>query len=422
VSARTVLVRSAGKPGDNLCAPVVRSLLSRPAQLNTPQPVTTDSPAPCAPALPHADGSPCGLLLADGTAWPGQSFGAPRAVRGEVVFHTGMVGYTETLTDPSYRGQILVLTYPLQGNYGVPAADSADGFESNRVQVQGLIVAHHAEHYSHHAAVCSLGDWLRGAGVPALLGVDTRALTRHLRAHGTLEGVLAAGGPAAAHTGTEADTVDMERVAEYVEPESISTYSGPGPCILLIDIGAKESLIRSLRKRSACIVRAPGSAPWEGLLDGVDGVVLSNGPGDPRHLGQLTERVRALFGHRGSGLPIFGVCLGHQILARAAGAETYKLPFGHRSHNQPVLELPSRRAYVTSQNHGHAVRTDSLPPDWTPWFVNLNDDTSEGIRHRHHPFFSVQFHPEGAAGPRDTSFLFDEFLGLVSARAARRRA
>jgi carbamoyl-phosphate synthase small subunit len=180
---------------------------------------------------------------------------------------------------------------------------------------------------------------------------------------------------------------------------------------LVIDTGAKESIIRALLRRGAQVVRAPASSPWESLLPGCDGVLLTNGPGDPKDLQPLTDRLRTVL-H--SGLPTFGICLGHQLLARCAGADTYKLPFGHRSHNQPVLDLLSRRAYVTSQNHGYAVRESSLPVDWAPWFVNLNDGTNEGIRHRYRPQLSVQFHPEAAAGPRDTAPLFDEFLRMVT--------
>lgn len=348
---------------------------------------------------------PMRLELASGETFCGSSFGAPRAVRGEVIFHTGLVGYVEALTDPSYRGQILVLTYPLQGNYGVP-----DGpFESARVQVQGLVVARYTPEPSHHAAVRSLGDWLTSQGVPALCGVDTRALTQRLRSHGTMPGTLR---PAAADDATAAPaSVDMAQVVRLVEPQQLSEHPGSGPRILVIDTGAKESILRALLRRGAHVLRAPASSPWEPLLDRVDGVVLTNGPGDPSALGALVERLRAVLARN---LPTFGICLGHQLLALCAGAKTYKLPYGHRSHNQPVLDLLSGRAYVTSQNHGYAVQDGSLPLDWVPWFRNLNDGTCEGIRHRYRPFASVQFHPEAAGGPRDTAPLFDEFLRMVN--------
>lgn len=345
------------------------------------------------------------LVLAGGETFTGRSFGAERAVRGEVVFHTGLVGYVEALTDPSYRGQILVLTYPLQGNYGVP-----DGpFESDRIQVQGLAAAHYTPVPSHHAAVRSLGDWLRAEGVPAICGVDTRALVHRLRNHGTMPGALLFEDRDAHDT---AAAVDMTTVVQQVEPATFTEHLGSGPRILVIDTGGKESIVRALRSRDAHVLRAPASAPWEQKLDQVDGVVLTNGPGDPQALRPLVERLRAVLA---ANLPTFGVCLGHQLLALCAGATTYKLPYGHRSHNQPVQDLSTGRAYVTSQNHGYAVHSESLPADWALWFSNLNDGTCEGIRHRTKPFSSVQFHPEAAGGPRDTAPLFDEFLHTVNA-------
>lgn len=368
------------------------------------------SPAPVAPTR---------LVLADGSTFFGRSFGAPCEVRGEVVFHTGLVGYVEALTDPSYRGQILALTYPLQGNYGVPSADdceqtAAPVFESDRIQVAGLIVAQYTAIPSHHAAKKSLGTWLHEHGVPALCGIDTRALTKRLRQHGTLTGALLSDGTDDTMGLSCAPRTDMAGVALAVQPREVRMYEGAGPRILVLDTGCKESIIASLLQRGAAVVRAPASAPWEALLADCDGVLLGNGPGDPKDLPQLVDRIRKLFAFRAGSLPLFGICLGHQLLARAAGAETYKLPFGHRSHNQPVLDLMSRRAYVTSQNHGYAVDDATLPPDFTPWFVSLNDGTSEGMRHRYRPILSVQFHPEAAAGPRDTAFLFDEFLRMVT--------
>ncbi len=347
------------------------------------------------------------LVLEDGSTFPGRSFGASRQVRGEVVFHTGMVGYVEALTDPSYRGQILVLTYPLQGNYGVPQGPH----ESARVQVQGLVVAHYTPTPSHHAAVRSLGDWLRAANVPAISGVDTRALTQRLRGQGTAPGALLFSATADADGLATADAEDPATLAQRVEPSTLTLHSGSGPRILVIDTGAKESIVRSLLTRGAEVLRAPASYAWEPLLDEVDGVLLTNGPGDPAALQPLVTRLRSVLSR---GLPTFGICLGHQLLALCAGASTYKLPFGHRSHNQPVLDLMSRRAYVTSQNHGYAVQKESLPQDWVPWFINLNDGTNEGIRHRYRPFMSVQFHPEATAGPRDTAPLFDDFMRMVT--------
>lgn len=354
------------------------------------------------------------LVLADGTRVSGRGFGAVKEVRGEVVFNTGMTGYVETLTDPSYRGQILVMTYPLQGNYGVPEGP----FESGRIQVSGLVVSRYTPGYSHHAAAESLSEWLREHGVPAVEGVDTRTLTRYLREHGTIPGCLLFDESDHDAGARRVEGVEMKRVAELVAGNEIRRYPGAGPELLVIDTGAKENIIRSLQKRGATVIRAPFHMAWEKHLEEIDGVVFTNGPGDPKDLGAFIERVR---GALSRGLPTFGVCLGHQILSLAAGAETYKMKYGHRSVNQPVLDLVTRRAYVTSQNHGYALDSATLPADWEPWFVNLNDGTNEGIRHRFRPFWAVQFHPEASPGPQDTAFLFDDFLRAVrSLRAGRR--
>jgi carbamoyl-phosphate synthase small subunit len=343
------------------------------------------------------------LLLSDGSLFEGRPFGADRQVFGEVVFNTGMTGYVEALTDPSYRGQILVLTFPLQGNYGVPAGP----FESGRIQVQGLVVSRHCTIPGHHASVRTLEDWLKDEGVPAIEGVDTRALTRRLRQSGTMEGALLSGSGANA---AEAEKVDMREVIRLVAPREMVRYLGGELQILVIDTGCKESIIRSLRERGASVIRAPFFADWDALLDEVDGVVLTNGPGDPTDLGALVERLRGVLAR---GLPTFGICLGHQLLALAAGARTYKLKYGHRSFNQPVINRVTGKAFLTSQNHGYAVDERSLPQDWEPWFLNLNDGTNEGMRAALRPFRSVQFHPEAAGGPRDTAFLFDDFLRIV---------
>ena len=348
------------------------------------------------------------LHLADGTTFAGSSFGADREVKGEVVFNTGMTGYVESLTDPSYRGQILLYTYPLQGNYGVPKG----GFESKQIQVQGLIVSHYSSGPSHHASVRSLSKWLKDEGIPAIEGVDTRALTRRLREHGTMEGYLLNGDANVEAAKRRAGSIEMKNVAESVAPSEVVRFPGGKYNLLVIDTGAKMNIIRSLQSRGAAVTLAPFSAKWEGLLDGTDGVMLTNGPGDPEHLGDLVSRVRSSILARG--LPTFGICLGHQLLSLAAGAKTYKLKYGHRSQNQPVMDLMTRRCYVTTQNHGYAVRPETLDSDWQPWFVNLNDGTNEGIRHRYRPFASAQFHPEASSGPKDTEGLFDDFLRMVA--------
>jgi carbamoyl-phosphate synthase small subunit len=362
------------------------------------------------------------LMLEDGTEFVGVSFGARSPVAGEVVFTTAMSGYVEALTDPSFRGQILVLTYPLAGNYGVPAPrapGSLDGpYESDRIQVQGLVVQHAIHHPSHHASTRTLGEWLTSEGVPAVSGIDTRTLTRRLREHGTMRGWLLPADGALEDERAAARGVDMKQeLFRLVAPASVTRIgNGDGPRVLLVDAGVKDNLIRSVVRRGATVTRAPWHADLGALADEADGVLLGNGPGDPKDLPELVEQVRGLL--RRPNLPIFGVCLGNQLLALAAGGDTYKLPYGHRGVNQPVQEVGTRRCFITSQNHGYAVRESSLPRDWEPWFVNLNDGTNEGIRARFKPVFSVQFHPDATPGPQDTGFLFDEFLRLC--RSARR--
>jgi carbamoyl-phosphate synthase small subunit len=359
------------------------------------------------------------LVLEDGTELSGRSFGAARAVGGEVVFNTAMTGYVETLTDPSYRGQILVCTYPLIGNYGVPAPRAAGAldapYESSCIQVQGLVVQHYVADHSHHAATRSLGQWLIGENVPAVCGIDTRTLTRRLRERGTMRGWLLPDG----HAQSQAESVDMKRdVFDLVAPAAPVYYAGTGrDTILVVDVGAKDNIVRSLLQRGVGVVRVPWRARLADFAGRVDGMVIGNGPGDPRDLDPLVAQLRTLIGDYAR--PIFGVCLGNQVLARAAGAETFKLPYGHRGVNQPVQDLLTGRCFVTSQNHGYAVDAATLPAGWEPWFTNLNDGSNEGIRSRVRPFASVQFHPEAHPGPQDTGFLFDEFLGLTRATAGR---
>lgn len=360
------------------------------------------------------------LVLEDGTRLAGQGFGALKAVGGEVVFNTGMAGYVETLTDPSYRGQILVLTYPLIGNYGVPPPrqrGSLDSpYESDGIQVQGVVVQHYVDEYSHHAATRSLNEWLLSEEVPAVSGIDTRTLTRRLREHGTMKGWLYPASMELEEARQAAHTVNMkDEVFHLVAPSEAIHYRAGELTVLVVDIGVKDNIVRSLLRRGVSVIRTPWHLKLAEFASKVDGIVVGNGPGDPKDLMPLVEQLRGLLASFEK--PMFGICLGNQLLALAAGGDTYKLPYGHRGVNQPVQDLLTRRCYVTSQNHGYAVSDESLPADWEPWFVNINDGTNEGIRSRAGPFFSIQFHPEASPGPQDTGFLFDDFLRLVGAMA-----
>jgi carbamoyl-phosphate synthase small subunit len=347
------------------------------------------------------------LLLQDGTVFEGTAFGSTRSISGEVVFNTGMAGYPEALTDPSYKGQILVLTYPLIGNYGVPDSRCVSGlptyFESDRVQVTGLIVSEVSVHHSHWNADKGLSQWLKEQGVPALEGVDTRALTKHLREKGALLGQIVCSDEAIKwHDPNEDNLVSQVSVDKPV------VYPGGNKRVVVVDCGCKNSIIRHLLSRGATVIRVPWD--YDFLSEEFDGVLISSGPGDPKMCAAtIAHMQRAMESNR----PIFGLCLGHQILALAAGANTYKLKFGHRSQNQPCTQVGTKRCYITSQNHGYAVEDRTLPEGWEPWFVNANDGTNEGIRHRSHPFLSVQFHPEASPGPVDANFIFDEFMALL---------
>lgn len=351
------------------------------------------------------------LRLDDGTRFFGEGFGAPTAVAGELVFSTAMTGYVESLTDPSYRGQILVLTYPLVGGYGVPAPRSMGSieapYESDAIQIAGLITQNPIAKFSHHAATRSLSQWLASESIPGIASVDTRALTMHLRKHGTMRAKLV---PAEDPEMVCAE-VDPTEVAALVQPKSVARYEGGAPTVLVIDVGAKDHLIRSLLARGVSVVRAPMTADLKALAAQADGIVIGSGPGDPKALAPLIAILRELLDSYPR--PIFGVCLGSQLMALAAGADTAKLPYGHRGVNQPVQDLTTRRCFITSQNHGYAVVDGSLPAGWEPWFVNLNDRTNEGIRSVSRPHFAVQFHPESHPGPDDTAFLFDDFVRLV---------
>jgi carbamoyl-phosphate synthase small subunit len=353
------------------------------------------------------------LALADGTVFEGVGFGASAKTGGEVVFNTGIVGYPESITDPSYRGQILCQTYPLIGNYGVDTAR----LESDRPQIAGYVVSEFCDRPSHATSAKTLDDWLRESGVPAIAGVDTRSLTKKLRVHGVMPGLIAVSeGPlSTARLRREAvavaDPNARDLVAEVTTPE-IRIYNPRAPrAVVLIDCGMKLAIVRALVRRGVSVIRVPADTEADRILSFSPlGVVISNGPGDPRRATATVTTVRRLLRGR---LPMFGICLGSQVLALAAGGTTYKLKFGHRSQNQPCLEEGTKRCYITSQNHGFAVDAASLPAGWTSWFRNANDGTNEGIRHRRLPVFGVQFHPEACPGPTDTEFLFDAFLGAA---------
>jgi len=350
------------------------------------------------------------LYLKDGTVIEGKSFGANVAGTGEVVFNTGMTGYVETLTDPSYAGQILVLTYPLVGNYGVPYFAKATkgkplkaSFESEKIQIAGLVVSEYSENYSHSEAKESLGQWLKRSGIPALTGVDTRALTKRLREHGVLLGKLVRDGQGMSISAFV--DPNEENLVAKVSPRKKRIYGSGRTKILLVDCGAKENIVRSLVARGAKVIRVPWD--YDFSKEKYDGLLLSNGPGDPSMCGKTIEQIKVAMKR---GKPVLGVCLGNQLLALAAGASTYKLKYGHRSQNQPCTNLRTGRCYITSQNHGFAVEAASLPTGWEEWFVNANDGSNEGIKHKIKPWRSVQFHPEACPGPTDTAWIFDEFI------------
>ena len=361
------------------------------------------------------------LYLEDGISFYGRSLSTIGETAGEAVFNTSMTGYQEILTDPSYAGQIVIMTYPLIGNYGVPAPRKPGSieapYESDRIQVQGLVVQHYVDHPNHHASKRSLAQWLASENIPAITAIDTRTLTRRLREHGTMRGWLVPPDMALAEAERGADQRDM-RAGIFIEVaprEPIRYEAGPLE-ILVVDAGAKDNIVRSLLSRGATVTRAPWHCDLAPLAERADGIVIGNGPGDPKDLAPLIGQVRTLL--ESYRRPIFGVRLGNQILALAAGGDTYKLPYGHRGVNQPVRDLLTGHCYVTSQNHGYAVRQESLPEDWQPWFVNLNDGSNEGVRSQSRPFFSVQFHPEASPGPRDCGFLFDDFLKLAGSMKA----
>ena len=353
------------------------------------------------------------LVLSDGTRFHGKSFGYEKPVAGEVVFNTAMMGYPESLTDPSYAGQILTFTFPLVGNYGVPPftleANKLPSFmESDKIYVAAMICADYSEEYSHWNAVESLSDWLKREHVPGITGVDTRELTKVLREHGVMMGKILFDDdeevPEADYEGVNfVDKVSCKEIIRYNE--------GTGKKVVLVDCGVKANIIRCLIERGVEVVRVPWNYDYTGM--DFDGLFLGNGPGDPNMCQEAVDVIKKQMSM--SRKPICGICMGNQLLSKAAGATIYKLKYGHRSHNQPVRLVGTDKCYITSQNHGYAVDGKTLGSEWSELFVNMNDGSNEGIRHKTNPWFTSQFHPEACSGPVDTMFMFDKFIEELNA-------
>ena len=377
------------------------------------------------------------LILDDGTRFRGQSFGYEKPVAGEVVFNTAMTGYPESLTDPSYAGQLMTLTYPLVGNYGVPpftieGNGLATFMESEKIHAEAIIVSDYSENYSHWNAVESLADWLKREQVPGITGIDTRELTKVLREHGVMMGRIVFDD--AMDNGewkmdnygevNYVDRVSCKDIIVYAAGESktfpvstpkeelnsqLSIFHSQLKKVVLVDCGVKTNILRCLLRRGVEVIRVPWDYDFNQLQ--FDGLFISNGPGDPDTCDAAVQNIRRAMANEK--LPIFGICMGNQLLSKAGGARIYKLKYGHRSHNQPVRMVGTERCFITSQNHGYAVDNNTLGADWEPLFINMNDGSNEGIRHKRNPWFSAQFHPEAASGPTDTEFLFDEFVNLL---------
>ena len=353
------------------------------------------------------------LVLQDGTTFRGKSFGYEQNVVGEVVFNTAMMGYPESLTDPSYAGQLMVLTYPLVGNYGVPPFTVekngiATFMESDRIYASAIIVSDYSTEFSHWNACESLGDWLKREKVPGVTGIDTRQLTKVLREHGVMMGRLVFTDSTECPESPEKneDYGSVNWVARVSCKDIIRYNEGAGRKVVLVDCGVKNNIIRCLINRGVEVIRVPWNYDYTGMT--FDGLFLANGPGDPDMCVDAVEVLKKQMSM--SRKPICGICMGNQLLAKAGGATIYKLKYGHRSHNQPVREVGTNRCYVTSQNHGYAVDAATLGNDWRELFVNMNDGSNEGIRHLSYPWFSSQFHPEACSGPVDTEFMFDRFI------------
>ena len=370
------------------------------------------------------------LVLSDGTRFHGTSFGYEAPVAGEVVFNTAMTGYPESLTDPSYAGQLMTLTYPLVGNYGVPGF-SVEGnglatfMESDKIYARAIIVSDYSEEYSHWNAKESLAEWLKREHVPGITGIDTRQLTKVLREHGVMMGKILFDDepdniPEASYEGVNfVEQVSCKEIVEYkaaeytaADADHLTPLRKPnGKKVVLVDCGVKNNIIRCLLRRGVDVIRVPWDYDFNTLE--FDGLFLANGPGDPDTCSAAVENIRKFLATTPI-KPCMGICMGNQLLSKAAGATIYKLKYGHRSHNQPVRMVGTEKCFITSQNHGYAVKTDTLSSDWEPYFINMNDGSNEGIRHKTNPWFSAQFHPEACSGPVDTEFLFDDFVDLLS--------
>jgi carbamoyl-phosphate synthase small subunit len=364
--------------------------------------------------------SDAALALADGRVFRGRAFGADADAAGEVVFTTSMTGYQEVCTDPSFKGQLVCMTYPLIGNYGVVAEDD----ESRQPWISALIVREHSDRPSNWRSTGTIDQYLKDHGIPGISGIDTRALTRHIRSVGDTRAVLVGN----AATLSDDDLVERARsaplpgeqpVVDEVSNDQITTEGSiNGPHIVVLDCGVKRNIIRSLVRRGARVTSVPYGTPYADISAlNPDGVIVSPGPGDPANLDEGLDVVRSLLSRQ---TPYFGICLGHQLLARAIGADTVKLKFGHRGGNHPVLDTRSDHVSITAQNHGYVVKNDSLPSNsgWNVALVNLNDHSVEGFSHESLPVLSVQFHPEASPGPMDNGYLFDQFLEIVKERAA----
>lgn len=353
------------------------------------------------------------LRLEDGTEFHGTSFGYEKPVAGEVVFNTAMMGYPESLTDPSYAGQLMTLTFPLVGNYGVPPFTFEENglptfMESEKIHVRAIIVSDYSREFSHWNGVETLADWLKREQVPGITGIDTRQLTKVLREHGVMMGkILFDDMPDEV---PEADYAGVNFVDQVSCREVIKYNEGADKKVVLVDCGVKANILRCLIRRGVEVIRVPWNYDFNELE--FDGLFLANGPGDPETCEVTVQNIRRFLANPVV-RPCMGICMGNQLLSKAAGARIYKLKYGHRSHNQPVRKVDTETCFITSQNHGYAVDSSSLPADWEPMFVNMNDGSNEGVRHKKNPWFSAQFHPEACSGPVDTEYMFDDFVKLL---------